>query len=134
MSQLKLIPFNGDKETWWAWKHRFMSVAVSREYDDLFKLKPDQIPDADDNMATNRRDPKMTDELIELRKEKNKRAMTDLQICMTHQTSSMIVWLTRTEEYEYGNFPEAWSKLEKKYEPRTSEDKCNLEDEFASRK
>ena len=61
-------------------------------------------------------------------------AMLDLGMHMQLQACSVIISATKTPGYKYGNFVTAWKNLERRYEPRSNDQKKKLMDEFYSHK
>ncbi|KAL7563778.1 hypothetical protein ACA910_020462 [Epithemia clementina (nom. ined.)] len=123
-----ILSFTNKKEDWYQWALKFRSMAEERGYDGIID---GTVTVPDDSVNINSiRDNDMREQMAMMRRA-NKVGYHDLTLTMSDVSLTM-VGESKTQELPKGDLHLAWTKLEKKWEPKESEDHVDLFEAFQS--
>jgi len=123
---IRVISFDGKATTWPSWKEKFLAKAKKKGYKKILQKKveviketetiPDSDPDKNEKLAN---------------RELNENAYADLILSIdatkpTGRTVFNLIRNTKSDDYPDGNAANAWTALEKKFEPKTAPSKAKL--------
>ena len=147
-TSIKIIPFNGEKKEWIAWKAKFLARAHRKGYEEVLTLEKKATSETassrqEELKAKTEGDPEPVEvgsssEKKEDQETKNLKAYDDLLLSMETATEKgriafNIVRRAKTRD-GIGNANVAWSHLCDKYEPRTTPNRARLQKTFYSLK
>ena len=113
-NSIKVIKLNNKKEEWTEFALQCKAIADERGYDEIFEGNVDVPRDADMSGG----------EVNAQLKVANKRGYRDL-ILATKDTSLTMVANAKTDALPKGDLHLAWEKLEKRWDPKSREDKID---------
>ena len=131
---IRIEPFSGKQEDWQVWSEQFLARARRKGYKDILKGKV-SVPTDDELGASNL----SADEAKKLKRnrELNDVAYEALLLLIDGKSQSgkvafKIVSGSKTEALPDGDASLAWSRLNKKYEPKTAPSRLMLKKKFTS--
>ena len=114
---IRIIAFSGKKNDWRQWSRKFMAVANKRGYKEY--------------VEGNKR---ISSSSSEEERGKNTAAYNDMLLAMTDDVSFGLVDESTTSECPDGDAFLAWSKLQQKFESKTSASRVKLMNQFTNNK
>ena len=127
LKSFKVYKFNNTKESWHEFALKFRVIADYREYDDIIEGKvtpPDEKESleilAEDDAAT-----KKSKKEKQLARAANKKGFRDL-VMSTEGISLNIVENSTSDKLSKGDLKKAWGRLERRWNPKTREDKAQF--------
>ena len=119
IKSMKVVMFNNKKEDWSAFDLKFIAIADERGYVGILNGS-DTVPVKKATLANNDEGK----EMLRLKKV-NKRGYRDL-VLATKEMSLTIVGNAKSNSLPSGDLQLAWKKVEKRWDPKTREDKVDL--------
>ena len=135
LKSFKVYKFNNTKESWHELTLKFRVIADYREYDDIIEGKVTP-PDKKENLEILEKD---DTEMKKSKKEKqlaraaNKKGFRDL-VMSTEGISLNIVENSTSDKLSKGDLKKAWGRLERRWNPKTREDKVQFYTKFLNYK
>ena len=138
---IRIIRFDGKRDEWEGWEESFLAKGDSQGYKKLL-VGDDKVPTAtevEDAEGKNKSSRDADDKKILALHDANKLAYRDLILSINHKTKEgkvafKIVKNTKSKEYPDGNSTEAWSRLVRKYSPKTTPSLLKWKREFENSK
>ena len=144
---IRVIRFDGKRDSWEGWEESFLAKGDSLGYKNLLLCKKnevgvDKVPTAtevEDVEAKSKTSRDADDKKILALQDLNKLAYRDIILSIDHKTKEgkiafKIVKNTKSKEYPDGNSTEAWSRLVRKYSPKTTPSLLKYKREFENSK
>ena len=135
LNSFKVYKFNNSKESWYDFALKFRVIADYTEYDDIIEGKvtpPDEKESleilAEDDAAT-----KKSKKEKQLAIAANKKGFRDL-VMSTEGISLNIVENSTSDKLSKGDLKKAWVRLERRWNPKTREDKVQFLTKFLNYK
>ena len=135
LRRIKVYKFNNTKENWHEFALKFRVIADSRGYEDIIDGTKNP-PDKKENLEIL---PKDDDKLLKANKEKlavrvaSKKGYRDL-VMSTEGISLNIVENATSDKLSKGDLRKAWGRLERRWNPKTREDKVEVYTKFLNYK
>ena len=135
LKSIKVYKFNNTKESWHEFALKFRVIADYRGYDDIIEGK-ETAPDEKENLEILEKD---SDEIKKSKKAKqlartaNRKGFRDL-VMSTDGISLNIVQNSTSDKLSKGDLKKAWGRLERRWSPKTREDKVLLYTKFLNYK
>ena len=135
LKSIKVYRFNNTKESWHEFALKFRVIADYRGYDDIIsgkEIAPSEkenleIIDEDDELTKKSKKAKQSARMA------NRKGMRDL-IMATDGISLNIVQNSTSDKLSKGDLKKAWGRLERRWNPKTREDKVLLYTKFLNYK
>ena len=135
LKSIKVYRFNNTKENWHEFALKFRVIADYRDYDDIIsgkEIAPSEkenleIMDEDDELTKKSKKAKQSARMA------NRKGMRDL-IMATDGISLNIVQNSSSDKLPKGDLKKAWGRLERRWNPKTREDKVLLYTKFLNYK
>ena len=135
LKSIKVYRFNNTKESWHEFALKFRVIADYRGYDDIIsgkEIAPSEkenlvIMDEDDELTKKSKKAKQSSRMA------NRKGMRDL-IMATDGISLNIVQNSKSDKLSKGDLKKAWGRLERRWNPKTREDKVLLYTKFLNYK
>ena len=135
LKSFKVYKFNNTKESWHEFALKFRVIADYREYDDIIEGKvtpPDEKEDLEilekDNEET-----KKSKKEKQLARAANKKGFRDL-VMSTEGISLNIVENSTSDKLSKGDLKKKWGRLERRWNPKTREEKVQFYTKFMNYK
>jgi hypothetical protein len=130
----KIITFNGKKRDWDPWEEKFLARAKRRGYKHIL-LGKETIPDSSEILDESKDTDKPKIKIREL----NETAYGDLVTAMdTSKPGGLVAFGlikgSKSLDYADGNAQVAWSRLQRKYAPKTAPSLSKMHKQFYSAK
>ena len=135
LKSIKVYKFNNTKENWHEFALKFRVIADSRGYDGIIDGS-ESSPDEKETIVIMTED---KGDVLKVKKEKlkakaaNKRGYRDL-VMSTEGISLNIVENATSDELTKGDLRKAWGRLERRWNPKTREDKVEVYTKFLNYK
>ena len=135
LKSIKVYKFNNTKEGWHEFALKFRVIADYRGYDDIIEGK-EAAPDEKEDLKILEKD---DDAIIKSKKAKqlartaNRKGFRDL-VMSTDGISLNIVQNSTSDKLSKGDLKKAWGRLERRWNPKTREDKVLLYTKFLNYK
>ena len=135
LKSIKVYKFNNTKESWHEFALKFRVIADYRGYDDIIEGK-ETAPDEKENLEILEKD---SDEIKKSKKAKqlartaNRKGFRDL-VMSTDGISLNILQNSTSDKLSKGDLKKAWGRLERRWNPKTREDKVLLYTKFLNYK
>ena len=135
LRRIKVYQFNNTKENWHEFALKFRVIADSRGYEDIIDGTKNP-PDKKENLEIL---PKDDDKLLKAKKENlavrvaSKKGYRDL-VVSTEGISLNIVENATSDKLSKGDLRKAWGRLERRWNPKTREDKVEVYTKFLNYK
>ena len=131
LKSFKVYKFNNTKESWHDFALKFRVIADYRDYDDIIegKVAP---PDEKENLEILEKDnaeTKKSKKEKQLARAANKKGFRDL-VMSTEDISVNIVENSTSDKLSKGDLKKAWGRLERRWNPKTGEDKVQFYTKF----
>ena len=135
LKSIKVYRFNNTKENWHEFALKFRVIADYRGYDDIISGK-EIAPSEKENLEIMDEDDELTKKskkAKQLARMANRKGMRDL-IMATDGISLNIVQNSSSDKLPKGDLKKAWGRLERRWNPKTREDKVLLYTKFLNYK
>ena len=135
LKSIKVYKFNNTKESWHEFALKFRVIADSRGYDGIIDGSVSQ-PDEKETIVITTED---KGDVLKVKKDKlkakaaNKLGHRDL-VMSTEGISMNIVEKATSEELTKGDLKKTWERLERRWNPKTREDKVEVYTKFLNYK
>ena len=135
LKSIKVYKFNNVKENWHAFALKFQVIADTRGYGGIIDgtlVPPDEKEDI--TIAAEDKEPVLSEKRKKLKaRTANKVGYRDL-VMSTEGISLNIVENAKSEELTKGDLKKAWDRLERRWNPKTREDKVEVYTKFLNYK
>ena len=131
LKSIKVYKFNNTKESWHEFALKFRVIADYRGYDDIIEGK-EIAPDEKENLEILEKDDdatKKSKKTIQLARTANRKGFRDL-VMSTDGISLNIVQNSTSDKLSKGDLKKAWGRLERRWNPKTRENKVLLYTKF----
>ena len=131
LKSIKLYKFNNTKEGWHEFALKFMVITDHRGYDDIIEgieATPDEKEDLE-ILEKNNAAVKKSKKEKQLARAANKQGYRDL-VMSTEGISLNIVENSTSDKLTKGDLKKAWGRLERRWNPKTREDKVQFYTKF----
>ena len=135
LKSIKVYRFNDTKERWHEFALKFRVIADYRGYDDIISGK-EIAPSEKENLEVMDEDEELTKKSKKAKQSArmaNRKGMRDL-IMATNGISLNIVQNSTSDKLSKGDLKKAWGRLERRWNPKTREDKVLLYTKFLNYK
>ena len=135
LKSIKVYRFNNTKENWHEFTLKFRVIADYRGYDDIISGK-EIAPSEKENLEIMDEDDELTKKSKKAKQSAlmaNRKGMRDL-IMATDGISLNIVQNSSSDKLPKGDLKKAWGRLERRWNPKTREDKALLYTKFLNYK
>ena len=135
LKSIKVYRFNNTKESWHEFALKFRVIADYRGYDDIISGK-EIAPSEKENLEIMDEDNELTKKSKKAKQSAlmaNRKGMRDL-IMATDGISLNIVQNSSSDKLPKGDLKKAWGRLERRWNPKTREDKVLLYTKFLNYK
>ena len=135
LKSIKVYRFNNTKENWHEFALKFRVIADYRGYDDIISGK-EIAPSEKENLEIMDEDDELTKKSKKAKQSAlmaNRKGMRDL-IMATDGISLNIVQNSSSDKLPKGDLKKAWGRLERRWNPKTREDKVLLYTKFLNYK
>ena len=135
LKSIKVYRFNNTKESWHEFALKFRVIADYRGYDDIISGK-EIAPSEKENLEIMDEDDELTKKskkAKELARTANRKGFRDL-VMATDGISLNIVQNSSSDKLSKGDLKKAWGRLERRWNPKTREDKVLLYTKFLNYK
>ena len=135
LKSIKVYKFNNTKENWHEFALKFRVIADSRGYDGIIDGS-ESPPDEKETIVIMTED---KGDILKVKKDKlnaraaNKKGYRDL-VMSTEGISLNIVENATSDELTKGDLKKAWRRLERRWNPKTREDKVEVYTKFLNYK
>ena len=119
---IKVIPFDGKKSNFRQWTGKFLAASIVRGYNDILIGKVKAPIDSEVI--------KDDDKVRKKAQEDNQKAYTDLILSMEDKVAYAYVDGSKTDDITGGDAKLAWDRLQRKYRPKTNQQRVSLRLEF----
>ena len=135
LKSFKVYKFNHTKESWHEFALKFRVIADSREYDDIIegKVTPQDEKESLEILAEDDAAMKKSKKEKQLARAANKKGFRDL-VMSTEGISLNIVENSTSDKLSKGDLKKAWGRLERRWNPKTREDKVQFYTKFLNYK
>ena len=135
LKSIKVYKFNNTKEGWHEFALKIRVIADYRGYDDIIEGK-EIAPDEKENLEILEKDndvTKKSKKAKQLARTANRKGFRDL-VMSTDGISLNIVQNSTSDKLSKGDLKKAWGRLERRWNPKTREDKVLLYTKFLNYK
>ena len=135
LKSIKVYRFNNTKESWHGFALKFRVIADYRGYDDIISGK-DIAPSEKENLEIMDEDDELTKKSKKAKQSArtaNRKGFRDL-VMATDGISLNIVQNSSSDKLSKGDLKKAWGRLERRWNPKTREDKVLLYTKFLNYK
>ena len=135
LKSFKVYKFNNTKESWHEFALKFRVIADYREYDDIIegKVTPPDEKENLENLAEDNAEMKKSKKEKQLARAANKKGFRDL-VMSTEGILLNIVENSTSDKLSKGDLKKAWGRLERRWNPKTREDKVQFYTKFLNYK
>ena len=135
LKSIKVYRFNNTKESWHEFALKFRVIADYRGYDDIISGK-EIVPSEKENLEIMDEDDELTKKSKKAKQSArtaNRKGFRDL-VMATDGISLNIVQNSSSDKLSKGDLKKAWGRLERRWNPKTREDKVLLYTKFLNYK
>ena len=135
LKSIKVYRFNNTKESWHEFALKFRVIADYRRYDDIISGK-EIVPSEKENLEIMDEDDELTKKSKKAKQSArtaNRKGFRDL-VMATDGISLNIVQNSSSDKLSKGDLKKAWGRLERRWNPKTREDKVLLYTKFLNYK
>ena len=135
LKSFKVSKFNNTKESWHEFALKFRVIADYREYDDIIEGKVTPTDEKEDLeiLEKDNEETKKSKKEKQLARATNKKGFRDL-VMSTEGILLNIVENSTSDKLSKGDLKKAWGRLERRWNPKTREDKVQFYTKFLSYK